>query len=366
MTTGHAWRQLTLTLQTYAVEGRRKGFYKKRTPAPRNWSRYDHAQIHEMCDVLDLICVGVDTVSKDLSKDLRDLSVDPRDRSRRSRRPGRPRRPGGVCDLAKVVLLQQYMGMANRRLEGCLDIFSDRLGLVSLPGYKDVERAYGDPDVTVILLGLFDLTVQAVKDVSDFAVDGTGLSTSIKDNWYSYHIGHQVRYSIFEKIVCVVEEGYGLVSAFKLLESMHGGESPALRPLLEEVRKRHDRIGSVSGDSAFLSRENCTLVDEPGGVPRFYPKKNLTLRSRGHRAYQEMLLAFIKDPQKWLEDYHKRSICESTFSSLKRRCLTPLRREVRTRRKQEVLARIIIYNLIRLSYARWIKGLQTPLKQKHK
>ena len=45
------------------------------------------------------------------------------------------------------------------------------------------ERAYADPDVAVVLLAFFDLTVGAVRDVRDFAIDGTGLSTSIKDNW---------------------------------------------------------------------------------------------------------------------------------------------------------------------------------------
>jgi len=79
-----------------------------------------------------------------------------------------------------------------------------------------------------------------------------------------------------------------------------------------------------------------------------------------------MLLAFINDPQGWLEEYYQRYVAESTFSSLKRRCLSPLRREIGSRRKQEVLARVIVYNLIRLSYARWIQGLKTPLQQSPK
>ena len=78
-----------------------------------------------------------------------------------------------------------------------------------------------------------------------------------------------------------------------------------------------------------------------------------------------MLLAFIKDPQRWSEEYHKKSFCESTFSSLKRRCFVPLRREVTTRRKLEVLARIVVYNLIRLLYARWVKNLSKHASNKN-
>jgi transposase len=245
---------------------------------------------------------------------------------------------------------------------GSLRLFSEKLGLSSLPGYKDVERAYGDPDVSVVLLGFFDLTVRAVRDVRDFAIDGTGLSTSMKDNWESYLFAAKRRYSVFEKLVCVVGQRYGVVSGFRVLDSMHGHESPCLRPLVEEVAEKHGGLGYVCGDTAYISRDNCQLIAGLGGVPRLYPKKNTSLNSLGCKAYQDMLLSFIHDPQEWLEEYHRRYVCESTFSSLKRRCLEPLRREIRSRRRQEVLARIIIYNLIRISYAAWTQGLKTSLK----
>jgi len=361
MTTGQRWRQLTLTLHAYTKQARRKGFYTRKRPAPRNWAAYDQAQLNEMPDVLDSIRIGVDTASRDLAECLNRL------------RPGRPRRLDGAADLAKAVLVQQYVGLSNRIVRGCLRSLSGTLGLVCVPGYKEVERAYSDPDVAVLLLGFFDLTVGAVRHVRDFSVDGTGLSTSIKDNWERHLAGQRRygRYAVFEKLVCMVEQTYGVVAAFRVLDSMHGNESPCLKPLVEEVAGRiggHDglhgdgELGFVCGDSAYLSRDNCSAVVGLGGVPRFYPKKNSSLRSFGSRAYQEMFLALIDDPQSWLEEYHRRYVCESTFSSLKRRCLVPLRREVGCRRKQEVLVRICVYNLIRLSYARWTKNLRTPFR----
>jgi len=360
MALGHRWRQLTLTLREYTVEGRKKGFYRKKKTCPRDWWGYDQAQVHEACDVLDSIRVGVDQVCVDLGPYMG-----------RVRGRGRPRKRS-AGDLAKALLLQQYLEDSNRRLVGSLRLFSEKLGLVDVPGYKDVERAYGDPDVSVVLLGFFDLTVGVVRDVRDFAIDGTGLSTSIKDNWESYlypgqgRRGGKRRYSVFEKLVCVVGERYGLVSAFRVLDSMHGHESPYLRPLVEEVAERHGGLGLVCGDAAYISRENCRAIAGLGGVPRLYPKKNTSLNSQGCKEYQDMLLSFIYDPQAWLEEYHRRYVCESTFSSLKRRCLQPLRRKLGSRRRQEVLARIIIYNLIRISYAKWTQGLKTNLKTQPK
>jgi transposase len=357
MALGPRWRQLTLTLQDYTQRGRKRGFYRAKSPRPVDWWAYDQAQIHEACDVLDSIRIGVDQACIDLG-----VYLD------RKRGRGRPRKNGvwGVSDLAKAVLVQQYLGYSDRRLVGWLRLYSEKLGLVGLPGYKDVERAYGDPDVTVLLLAFFDLTVGAVRGVRGFAIDGTGLSTSIKDNWERFLFSKQRRYSVFEKLVCVVGQRYGVVSAFRVLDSMHGHESPYLRPLVEEVVERHGGLGLFCGDAGFISRGNCQVIAGLGGVPRLYPKKTTSLNSLGCRAYQDMLLAFINDPQGWLEEYYQRYVAESTFSSLKRRCLSPLRREIGSRRKQEVLARVIVYNLIRLSYARWIQGLKTPLQQSPK
>jgi transposase len=368
VTTAQRWRQLTLTLHDYTEKARSKGFYRASKTSDRCWWRYDGAQVHEVCDVLESIGVGVDVVSRDLARCL----SRPKGLTVLRGRPGKD-----PADLAKAVLVQQYVEMANRPLEGALCLYAEKIGLRERFGYKDVERAYSNPDVTVLLLGLLELTVKAVRDESEFSVDGTGLSTSMKDNWESYVYPRQGRqgdgkrrYSVFEKLVCAVGQRYGLVSAFRVLDSMHGHESPYLKPLVEELAERHERVDLVNGDAAYFSRDNCDIVAGVGGVPRFFPKKNATLRSLGSKPYQDMLLSFIRDPQAWLEEYHRRYICESTFSSLKRRCLTPLRRKLGTRRRQEVLARIIIYNLIRLSHARWTQNLKTNLKitlnQKHR
>ena len=87
----------------------------------------------------------------------------------------------------------------------------------SVRGYKndkDVERAYRDPGVTIILLGFFDLTVSvvsAVKSVRDFAIDVDSRVPSIKDNWERYLFSKgraqrtQRRYAVFwsSRSLCV-------------------------------------------------------------------------------------------------------------------------------------------------------------------
>ncbi|KXB05338.1 hypothetical protein AKJ50_01180, partial [candidate division MSBL1 archaeon SCGC-AAA382A13] len=65
-------------------------------------------------------------------------------------------------------------------------------------------------------------------------------------------------------------------------------------------------------------RDNCDLVVDVGGIPRFYPKKGITLKRKGSWSWTEMLMNLIENPQGWLRDYHQRSNIETIYSTLKR------------------------------------------------
>jgi len=108
----------------------------------------------------------------------------------------------------------------------------------------------------------------------------------------------------------------------------------AQRLLLGEVSERRQRIGLVCGDSSYFSWENSTLVAGLGGVPRFYPKRNISLWSRRRVRTYYLLLSTI--PRNWFGGYSKKACGEWTFSSLKRKCLVPLRSGIGGRRKLEV------------------------------
>ncbi|MBU7025360.1 MAG: hypothetical protein HXS48_00345 [Theionarchaea archaeon] len=47
------------------------------------------------------------------------------------------------------------------------------------------------------------------------------------------------------------------------------------------------------GDATFLSRKNTSLVAAAGAIPRFYPKKNVTLRAKGSPAWKKMLCVLL-------------------------------------------------------------------------
>ena len=127
--------------------------------------------------------------------------------------------------------------------------------------------------------------------------------------------------------------------------------------LLTETARRYSRVDLVAGDSGFLSRCNCDLVAGVGTVPRFYPKKNSRLCSRGSRAWRAMLEELTLDPQKWLEEYHKRFNTGGCFSTLKRDNPLPLRKELDERRQQEAFTRACNLNIKRLCYLNHLEGI---------
>ncbi|MGC8817757.1 MAG: transposase [Candidatus Hadarchaeum sp.] len=331
-------------------ELKEKGFkYIPREEREIDWSKYDEAQIHEINDMLLMIRDTVDEAALRLGI-----------KGAKFEGPGRP--PYPPEDLVKAVLMQQYFGVANRGAAGLVLLFQEKMGIKQAFSYKTIERAYDDPLVTLILNEVFRMTQKPVGELEkNFSADGTGLSTSMKQNWGRDKDDEKKRDG-YEKMVAMVGTTYGLISAVEFPDNPAAHESPFFKQLLEETADCYPTIELVSLDAAYLSRDNCNVIEEVSAVPRIYPKGGATLKRRGSWAWTEMLLDFINDPQQWLRDYHLRSISETVFSTYKRDFITPLRRRILRRRKREAFTRVCDYNMKRLCYLRYLKGISVPWK----
>jgi len=316
--------------------------YERRPKKGIDWSAYDRAQVHEVRDMLLLIRDVVDAAWRRLEPSLGE-----------GPNPGLPAVP--VPDLAKAVLVQQYFGVSNREAEGHVLLFQEVLGIARPFSYKSVERAYGNADVRRVLDELFRLTQLSVEGrETGQAPDGTGMPTSQKVNYES--AGRTGRKAGFEKVLTSVGTTYGLYASVVPMEDPDDGESPYFPRVVRDLA-RYRRLAFVVGDSAFLSRRNCDLVESLGAEPRFLPKVTSNLKRFGSDAYVRMLLGFVRDPQAWLREYHVRSLAESGFSAVKRRDPRPLRRRLKERKDVEIEARFDVANLRRLCYLRYLEGI---------
>ncbi len=317
----------------------RKFPYEAKEENPIDWAAYTEAQVEEVNDTLVLIRETVDATPE----------------------PEPPRSHKGrtheytAHDLAKALLLQQYFQASNRVTQGYARLFKEKLALDRVPHYKAIERAYEDPRVKRVLHDVFELTQQPERGhIQGLTLDGSGLPRSVKANWESQKHTPQAKREHYDGSVTMLTVPHLMVAAHVPLAVGFDNEFPTLKPLLEATVARHGRLNGavVTGDAAFLSRANCTLIEAHGGIPRIFPKRGVTLAPQGHRAWTRMLDAFVENPQGWLRDYHARSGSECHWGRDKHRNPRPLRRRLHRRRGTEKHLRFTTDNLTRLAYLR--------------
>jgi len=313
--------------------------YQKKEKQRINWTAYDCAQIHEISDMLRNIRDTVDYVCIEL-----DIDSKPKSRGRPPTHPG---------DVAKAILMQQYFGIANRVAEGLVYLFKEKLG-VSEFSYKTIERGYGRDDVKTIVHRANELTQVPIFDEEhNFSIDGTGLSTSIKQNYETEKKKRNMH--AFEQVILTVGTQYKMIASAIVTDNPYAAEGPYLEPSVENVLHLYSSIDMMTGDAAFLSRKNATEITDAGAIPRLYPKINVTLRAKGHPSWKYMLYQLLKDPQTWLRQYHQRSISESVNSAFQRMFSKKLTRKGSSRRKTEILVRVCDFNIKRFCYLKYFK-----------
>lgn len=116
--------------------------------------------------------------------------------------------------------------------------------------------------------------------------------------------------------------------------------------LLGQLVKGVDDIEYLVADSGYLSRKNCRIVAEKGGVPFIKPKKNSRMRAFGCWPWRDMVTLFRKHPLAFQKVYRFRQRVEAAWHSLKSLTGDYVRSRTEQTRKSEVWSKITCYNLI--------------------
>jgi hypothetical protein len=85
-----------------------------------------------------------------------------------------------------------------------------------------------------------------------------------------------------------------MIASHTVTENPYAAESPYVNPSVNQVKSTYSSVKSLSGDAAFLSRENASLIAAAGAIPLVYPKKNVTLRAKGHPALKTHVIPILK------------------------------------------------------------------------
>lgn len=334
--------QQKLTKLIHDVKAR-KFAYAPKKKKPINWSAYSAAQYYEMNDYLNLVRIMVDELKLELGRNIDRGDIGPP--------------PISCFDKAKAILVQQYFQVSNRETAGLLLLFKEKLNIKELMSYKTVERAYENPHVVLIFRLLLEKSNQPViGKETRFAGDGTGIPTTIKHN-YANDRGDFKQMKLYDRMICILGTEYKVISAVEVTDGT-GNESPFIKPLMQETHRMHKQIDIFAYDGAGYSYEIMDYSESIGARPRILPPLDAVLRSTGCMAKKRMLTEFLADTQKWLEEYHIRSITESRNSVDKRIDTRPLLKRLECRRRFEGYTRAIKYNLRQLVYVHRLHGVE--------
>ena len=316
--------------------------YVPREGKPIDWFSYDLAQINEITDYLILVREIIDEIRKEMG------DID-------QGRVGRP--PASCFDCAKAVMVQQYFECSNRVAAGLMRLFKKNLNLGKDLTYKDIETAYENEYVVLVLKLLFEKTNEPVQGKEiDFTGDGTGSPTSIKQN-YENDKGDSKKMKLYDRMIFIMGTKYKLLSAVEVVEGT-SNEKGHIVPLLEETHSLHPNIRSVSYDGAAYTFEIMDYITHTlHAKPYILPPVDAVLKSYGCMAKKKMLLEFLYTTQQWLREYHRRSLSESRNSEDKRTFPRPLLKKLDNRRHVEGYAEACRYNVRKLVYNYYLNNL---------
>jgi transposase len=287
-----------------------ENFYEDEEPKEIAWSEYTLSQINDAVETLEFI----------------KKSVDDCEYLQRNGKAGKPLTD--PKDLAKAVLICEFLGLPERHAEGWMQILSPFVGITHKLDDRTIGDAYDKVEVVFILQQVFKTNKQSNGIL---AGDGTGLERSRKQNYES-----KKEYGDY---LTSIVDSREIVQAFDMSGEQ---ECKAMHKLIQEVEGKSIRL-----DAGFNDRKLAKEIAEKEMIPYIYPKKNNNLN--GDIAWKTMYLFLFFDVMTWLTEYHQRSHCESFHSSFKRKNKILLKIRPLARLCQ-VMARIILHNRRRLAY----------------
>lgn len=308
-----------------------------RTTYAQDWPAYNEAQTSEKATVQRL---------------LRGLC----DRIPTAPHPGRGPKPVAMSDAVFAMVSKVYGTMSARRSVTDIEAAKDAGHMARAPKYNTMLDAFGKPEMTAILTSLIEQSAAPLAAIeSSFAVDSTGFGTCTYVRWIDEKYGKPMKRATWIKAHAIVGTVTGIVTSVKVTGS-DGADCPQLPALVESTKAGGFGMAEVSADKAYLSNENLTAIESAGAAP-FVPFK-LNSQQDGSPAWRKMHAVFVLKQEEFLAAYAKRGMVESSFSAMKRKFGGSVRSKKYAAQVNEVLAKVLCYNLACLVRAMHTLGIE--------
>ena len=268
---------------------------------------------------------------------------------------GRPRLK--LSDQLFCCIMKVYSQLSLRRANCLYHQALERSQITHNPHYNAVSSILLKPEITPILHRLVLLSAVPLAGIeTNFAVDSSGFrcssfgmyckqahGTKRMHNWLKVHVATGVRTNIVTNVVITDE---------------YVNDSPQFEQLVKRTAEGFD-IDEIVADKAYSSRKNHEIVNSLGGQAYIPFKENTTGNARGSMLWRKAFLYFQMNKEEFEEHYHQRSNAESTFSAIKKKFGETLKSRKRVAQENEMLCKIIAYNITVLINAMFEFGI-TP------
>lgn len=254
------------------------------------------------------------------------------------------------CAIQKV-----YSQLSSRRAHGLFQNATEKGQIDHTPDFNVPSKLFKNPEMTPILHELVTLSALPVAGIeNDFSVDSTGFRTTTFNAYNGMKHGQKKEHQWVKAHLCAGVKT-NIVAAVAITDS-NGGDSPQFGPLVKKTSEGFT-INEVSADMAYSSRNNLQFVANEGGKAYIPYRKNATGKSRGSSLWSKMYHYFQINRDDFMEHYHKRSNIEATNAAIKRKFGETLKSKNPTAQVNELLAKIIAYNLTVVIHEMYENGI---------
>jgi transposase len=342
----HIWAVEFTIQREYSHEGENTTFTETvtvRKTYKQEWSAYNAAQVNEkdqFQSLLRQLCDGIGGPSQ---------------------KNGRPRLP--LEEMIFAATFKVYSTVSQRRFMSDLRDAHAKGHISRVPHFNSISNYLEDEMLMPYLKMLIEessLPLQTLEQ--DFAVDSSGFSTCRFYQWVDAKYKDKglmtKRDWIKVHLMCGVKTN--VVTAVEI-SHRYAGDSPFFKGLVETTG-RNFTMQEVSADKAYLSAANLQVVVDHHAMP-YIPFKSNTVspstaglkkvhammknskEKRKSTLWKQMYHYFMYNQTWFLQQYHKRSNVESTFSMIKAKFGDSLRSKTETAQVNEALCKILAHNI---------------------
>jgi len=255
--------------------------------------------------------------------------------------PGRPSLK--LSDQLFCCILKVYSQLSCRRAKHLYQEAFLRQQITHNPRFNAISTTLNKPEITIILHKLVRLSAQPLAGIeADFAVDSSGFRCSTFGEYCSYAHGTSRIHNWLKVHICTGV--YTNIISDVVITDEHGADSLQFKKLIKNTAQNFS-IHEISADAAYSSRKNIEIVNKYGGTAYIPFKSNATGTTEGSLLWKRAFHYFQLHKDEFLEHYHKRSNAESTFSAIKKKFGETLKSKNRTAQINEMLCKIIAYNI---------------------